>query len=107
MPKARLVGVIVMAGAGVTPVPLKGMLCGLLGALSVTVTLPLRLPLAPGVNVTLIVHVPPGARAAVQVLVCAKSEALVPLTAMLLIVNEADPLFVTVTVCAVLVVPTF
>ena len=78
-----------------------------MGALSVMVTLPLRLPLAPGVKVTLIVHVPPGAMAEVQVLVCAKSDAFVPLIAIVLIVSEADPLFVTVTVCALLVVPTF
>ena len=70
-------------------------------------TLPLRLPLAPGVNVTLIVQFAPGASGDVQVLVCAKSDAFVPLIAIVLIVSEADPLFVTVTVCALLVVPTF
>ena len=87
--------------------PLKGTLWGLSGALSVTSTLPLRLPLAPGVNVMLMVQFAPGASGDVQVLVCAKSDALVPLIAMVLIVSEPDPLLVTVTFCAALVAPTF
>ena len=55
-PKLTLVGLRLTLGAGVTPVPLSAALCGLFVALSVKVRLALRLPLALGVNVTLIVH---------------------------------------------------
>ena len=107
--KVRLLGVRLTAGAGVVPVPLKATACGLPLALSVMVTLALRLPLADGVKVTLIVQVPPAARVLEllgQVLVCAKSPALVPLKLMLLMVKAALPLLASVTVCAALVVPT-
>ncbi len=95
-----------MPGVAVPPAPVSETVCGLSGALSVSVSVPLRFPLAPGVKVTLIAQFAPGAMADVQVFVCAKSLALVPLIAILLIVNEADPLFVTVIVCGELGVPT-
>ena len=65
-----------------------------------------RLPLPEGLNVTLIVHFPPAATELLQVLVCAKSLAFVPVTVRLLIVNAALPPFVSVTLCAALVAPT-
>ena len=68
---------------------------------------PVRAPLAEGVNVTDIVQVAPPASDAPQVLVWAKSPALVPLRPMLLMVRDPAPLLVNVTVCAALVVPTF
>src|SRR5579862_8070534 len=59
------------------PVPESLAVCGLLVAVSVSVSVAWRTPLADGVNVTVTVQVVPGARL-VQVLVCAKSEAFVP-----------------------------
>jgi len=46
----------------VTPIPLRETVCGLPGALSVTESVPLTLPVALGVKVTLIVQVAPDAR---------------------------------------------
>lgn len=77
-------------------------MCGLPGALSLMVIVPLRAPVAGGVNVTLIVQLAPGATLGLQLLVCAKS----PLAAMLVTVNKPVPVFDSVTVCAELVVPT-
>jgi hypothetical protein len=56
-PKARLVGFSETDGAGVAPVPLRPRTCGLPLALSAIETLAVRLPAAPGENVTEIVHV--------------------------------------------------
>ena len=67
--------------------------------------LALRAPLADGVNVTLIKHDAPTAKLPGHVLVCAKSLAFVPVTVMPLIVSALVPLLVSVTVCALLVVP--
>jgi hypothetical protein len=105
-PKARLVGVSVTAGAW--PEPLSAMFCGLPDASSVTATLAARLPPAPGVNVAEIVQDPPAASvegAIGQSFDCAKSAALAPVTAMLLMVSAALPVFVSVEVCAALVEP--
>src|SRR5260370_1438951 len=71
------------------------------------VTLAPRLPLALGVNVTLIVQEALAASVlglSGHGLVWAKSPAFVPVTAMLLIVKAAVPLLVSVTVLAALVV---
>src|SRR2546430_530953 len=92
---------------GVCPVPLKAMLCGLSAALSVMVTLALREPLAEGEKVTVMVQVPLAATLLGQLLVWAKSLAFVPDRAILLMLRDSVPLFVRVTVCAVLVVFTF
>jgi hypothetical protein len=56
-----------------------------------------RLPLALGLNVTLMVQLELAASELPQLLVCAKSVALVPKMAMLLIVNAALPELVRVT----------
>jgi len=61
--------------------------------LSVTVTEPVREPVAVGVKVTLIVHDALAARLVPQVLVCEKS----PLTVMLEIVRAALPGLLRVT----------
>src|SRR5437867_6271041 len=53
----------------VVPVPVRLAVCGLFVALSVTVSVPLRVPVAAGVNVTLIVHVTPAATELPQLLV--------------------------------------
>ena len=56
--------------AGAMPVPVSGTVCGLPPALSATLTLAVRVPLAVGVNVTLMDHEPPAATDDPQVLVC-------------------------------------
>ena len=109
MPKLSEVGLSVTAGAGVTPVPVSGRLCGLSAASSAILTLALRAPFAEGVKVTLRMQFAPAASVfglMGQVFVWAKSPALVPLTETLVMVSAAVPLLVSVTVCAALVVPT-
>jgi hypothetical protein len=71
------------------------------------VTEAVRLPLAEGVNVTLIVHLWPAASDLPQVLVSAKLLRLVPWTERLLILKAALPVLLRVTVCVVLVVRTY
>jgi hypothetical protein len=90
-----------------TPVPLRVTVCGDPDALSVTVTDAPRLPAAVGVNVTEMLQFPPAATLAPHVLVCAKSPAFVPVTAMLVIDRAPDPVLFSVTAWAVLVAPTF
>ena len=93
-----------------TPAPLSGMFCGLLAALSLTLMLALRAPVALGVKVTLSVHCAPAPSVfglIGQVLVSAKSAALVPVNENPLIVNALVPELVRVMLRAALVVPTF
>jgi hypothetical protein len=75
-------------------------------ALSVKVMAAVRLPTADGVNPTVIVQLLPAASELPQVFVSGKSEALAPVTAMLDIAKAAVPLFVTVTTCVAVLVPT-
>jgi hypothetical protein len=85
------------------PVPVNGAVCGLPPAVSVTVSVPVRPPTAVGANVTLITQLAPaasGAGNAPHVFVCAKS----PEMPIVLIVKEPEPVFVSVTVFAALVV---
>ena len=103
-PKARLAGVNATPEA--VPVPVRSTLCGLPGALSVTATLALRLPVAVGANATLIVHVALAASDAGQSLDCVKSVGFVPARVTPLIVSGAVPLLRSVDVCAALVAPT-
>jgi len=59
---------------GATPVPVRLAVCGLPAALSVTVSVAVRLPVAVGLNVTLMVQVPAAASVeglTGQLLVCA------------------------------------
>src|SRR5204862_3254271 len=92
---------------GAVPVPDTPEVWGLLLALSVTVSVPLRDPAAVGVKVTLIVQFPPAATLDPQLLVCPKSPGLVPVKAMLVMLNVAPLGFESVTACAALVAPTF
>ena len=92
------------------PVPLNATDCGLPLALSLILILAVRVPVAVGVKVTLSVHEAPAASVLGlrgQALVCPKSVALVPVTLILPMVRSAVPLFLSVTVCAALVVLTF
>jgi len=71
---AEKVSVLVdTAMTGAVPVPVSETLCGLFEALSVIVSVPVREPLAVGVNVTLTVQLELAATLAPQLLVCAKS----------------------------------
>jgi hypothetical protein len=69
--KVRLVGLSAADGPTAVPVPVRLAVCGLPAALSVTVIVPVRVPAAVGVNVTLIVQFALAAREVPQVLVCA------------------------------------
>src|SRR5437870_168925 len=89
----------------VVPIPLSVTFCGLPAALSLMLTAAVRVPLAVGLKVTLIPQLAPAANELPQVWVCAKFPALVPVIAMLLMVKIAVPVFLSVTVLAVLVVP--
>ena len=87
------------------PVPVRVTDWGLPGALSAIVIEAARLKMAVGVNVTLIVQVPFAATDPPQVLVWAKSPALVPVTEMPVMVKLAFPMLVRVILLAALVVP--
>ena len=82
---------------GVVPVPFKLIVCGLPEASSPMLIAAVRVPVALGVNVTLIVQVPPAVTVAPHVVVWAKSLAFAPPRAMLLMFNVAVPLLVSVT----------
>src|SRR5271169_4401017 len=80
-----------------TPVPDRVNVCGDPAALSVMVTDALRAPAAVGVNVTEMLQFPPAATLTPHVLVCPKSPALVPVTAMLVMVKAPVPVLFSVT----------
>jgi hypothetical protein len=89
------------------PVPLKATTWGPPLALSVSVRLPERLPVAVGVNVTLITQLLLAETGALVLQVAPlAATAKSPVAAMLVKVRDAVPLLVTVTVLAALVVPT-
>ncbi len=100
LPKARLVDERLITVALLVPVPVRLTVWGLPMALSVMVTDAVRLPLAEGVKVTLIVQLPPAASELPQVVVSGKSPGLVPVTAALVMLKARLPLFVRVTDCA-------
>ncbi len=94
--------------AEVVPVPVNDTVCVLGVAESVTVSVAVLVPVALGVNVTLMVQLAPTAKdrgSVPQVFVCAKFDAFEPLSAMLFTVSEAVPELVRVTLRAALVVP--
>src|ERR1700689_3210438 len=69
--KVRAAGVRETTPAKATPVPASATVCGLPATLSRMDTVPERVPVAVGVNFTLIVQFDPAARLAGQLLVCA------------------------------------
>jgi len=79
-------------------VPLKLTLCGLPGALSVTVSLALSAAAQVGAKVAEIVHLAPAFSVLPQFVVSANWRGLVPVSAMLLMAMAAVPVFVRVTV---------
>jgi hypothetical protein len=85
------------------PVPFNDIVCGLLDALSVSVSVPVRAPVAVGVNFTLIVQLAPAATVLPQVPTPPKPKSPVKLA---LNVRAALPVLVSVVNCAPLLVPT-
>src|SRR5215471_4547051 len=105
--KVRLVGLSDTAGPPeLTPVPETDRDCGLSGASSVRLKVADRLPVAAGVNETLMVQLLPAATAVEQVFVWLKSPGLVPLNVIEVTFRFLFPVFVTVTFKGELVVPT-
>ena len=102
LPKAKLVGLRPIPGAGATkPVPLRLTLLGVPAALWIRESVPVRGPVLVGVKVTLIVQLAPAANVAGlsgQVLLRANSA----LAAMLVIDRAAAPLLSSVTTWAAL-----
>ena len=88
------------------PVPVRFTVCGLPAALSKMLTVAVRVPAAVGVNVMLIVQLPPAATELPQVVVSGKSPGSSPVTTKLVMPKMVLPLFVKLTVCAGLLVPT-
>jgi hypothetical protein len=80
---------------------------GLSPALSVRVNAAVRLVAAAGVNVTLMVQLELTFTTLPQLLVCAKSPALVPVSVMLVMVNTELPVLVNAILWGALVVPWF
>jgi hypothetical protein len=103
-PKQRLLGERPSTGA--VPVPDRLTACGLPLAVSATLTDAVSALAREGLKVTLIVQFAPAATELPQVLVWAKSLALVPVIATLETYKVPLPLLLKVTVRAVLVVPT-
>lgn len=68
-PKLTVVGDTVTMGTGLAPTPFKAMVWGLPGALSSIVSVPVLVPAAEGVNVTLIVQSVPGPTGGAQLFV--------------------------------------
>ena len=96
LPKDSDAGESVAEGV-LVPVPLRLAVCGLLLALSLTDSVALRLPVAVGVNVSLMVHFELLPRLEGQLLVWAKSPLLDPVMPMLLMVTVELPVLETVT----------
>jgi len=91
------------------PVPVSATVCGLCGlsvALSVILSVPVRVPAAAGEKVTLMVQLAPPATLPPQLSVSANSEAFVPLVATLEMIKAELPVLLNVSTCAALVVPT-
>ena len=105
LPKVRLVGESAADGLpAAAPVPVSETVCGLPVALSLIETFAVRVPAAVGVNVTLMVQLALAFTLLPQVLVAAKSPLFVPVIVILVRESAAEPLLVSVTLCAALVV---
>ena len=87
---------------GALPVPVSAIVSGSPWVLAFMVTAPVRVPIAVGVKVTLRVQLAPAARLALHVFISEKS----PLTMMPIMLRAELPLLQSVTVCALLHVPT-
>lgn len=101
LPKDNVVADKLTAAA--VPVPDRATVCGLPVALSVTVIVPGWLPVAVGVNITVMEQLAPAATEVPQVLVWVYGA----LAAILVMLSAAVPELVSVMACAALVVFTF
>src|SRR5579862_7288465 len=105
----KLIGLLPthIAGANAVPTPLRLKIVGLPVALCAIATVARRVPAAVGVNVALIVHVPPAeiGLPLVQSLETEKSFDPVPEIVTLEMIRSVEPQFVIVTLCTALVVP--
>jgi hypothetical protein len=99
---------LLSVGTGLTPVPFKLTVCGLLGAMSVKISEAVRIPVADGVNFTLTLQAPLAINLApVQVsAVLAKSLEFAPLIVTDRMARGLAPVLVRLTLCAALVVST-
>lgn len=91
---------------GADPVPDSAIACRLPGAVSLTDRSAMRDPPAVGVNVTLTVQVPAGARGPAQLFVCVKSELFVPVMLIPVRFNDAFPVFSRTMAAGLLLAPT-
>jgi hypothetical protein len=91
--------------SAVVPVPLSETVCGLPMPSSVTLRVALRLPVQPGVNVTVMVQLAPAARVVPQLLLCAKSDLSEPETLTLAMVIADELVLLMVVVSGALGVP--
>ncbi len=92
--------------AGAIPVPERETVCGEEAALSLTLRVAVLVPLAVGLKVIAIEQFAPAARLEPHALFVLKSEGELPAKVTLLIVSVPVPVFVNVTLCDALVVPT-
>lgn len=98
LPNAKLDGLAATIAVEAVPKPESGTFCGLLLAESVKLKVAVRVPVATGLKWMVTVQLASAARLDPQVLLAiAKSAALVPAIATLLMVIEAEPPFVNVT----------
>jgi hypothetical protein len=88
------------------PVPVSAIVCGELVALSTTVRAAVSVPATDGVKVMERVQLAPAATLVPQVLVWLKLAAFVPLRPMEVMASVAEPVLVSVTVCAGLALAT-
>ena len=92
---------------GAVPVPLKFTVCGLVGALSVSVSVPVWLPVLVGLKVTFTTQLLPLATGVLVLQVVPPlAIANCPVTAILVKVKDDVPVLLTVTLWGELVVPT-
>src|SRR5919197_6248286 len=92
---------------GVVPVPVRGALCGLFGALSVTTSAAVRVPTFWGLKAIDIVQLVPTASVSPEQPSPTTVKSSVFGTAALLMKSDAVPVFVTETSCGALLVPMF
>ena len=93
----RLEGDREATGMPAVPMPAKLTVWGLPAALSVSCNVAVRVPLAPGVKVTLTVQLASGSTEPEQLSVSTKSPGLLPPKLMVLIIKSLVPALVTVT----------
>jgi hypothetical protein len=106
VPNDRLVAESEATGLPDTPVPLSETLCGEFDALSVMVMAAVSGPVVVGAKCPWMVQFAPAARVVPQLFANPNEEAPAPVTAMLEMVKVAESLFVNVTLCDGLKVPT-